>query len=70
MNADLKGAARSLHTSLEDYPWFRAVGIGLVDGADGLIVYVSRDNRQVRQQIPACWEGFPVSPERMGQMVP
>ena len=70
MNADLRGAARSLHASLEDYPWFQAVGIGLVEGAEGLIVYVSRDNRRVRRQIPTSWEGFPVCPERMGQMVP
>ena len=70
LNADLRGAARSLHASLADYPWFRAVGIGLVDGADGLIVYVSQSNRRVKRQIPVSWNGFPVVPERMGQMVP
>ena len=70
MNAELRGAARSLHASLTDYPWFRAVGIGLVDGVDGLIVYVSQNNRRVKQQIPVSWKGFPVIPEKMGQMVP
>ena len=70
MTPKLKGAARSLHASLEHFPWFRGVGIGLVGGAHGLIVYVSRDTKQVRGQIPSCWNGFTVMPERMGRMVP
>ncbi len=70
MNTDLREAARTLHTSLEDQPWFQAVGITVIEGADGLIVYVSRDNRRVRGQIPTTWKGFPVAAERMGRMVP
>ena len=70
MRSDARGAATSLQASLERFPWFRTVGIGIVDGAEGLIVYVSRDNKQVRQHIPDYWEGFAVSPRRMSQPMP
>ena len=70
MTDELRDAAYSLHASLEHFSWFRSVGMGLVDGSEGLIVYVSRDNRLVRQHIPVCWRGFPVSPRRMARMIP
>ena len=70
MNAEIREAANNLHLSLKEYPWFRAVGIGLVGNANGLIVYVSRDSKQIRRRIPDCWQGFAVSPEKIGQLVP
>ena len=70
MNANLRGAARTLQASLEGYPWFQAVGIALIGGADALIVYVIWDDRQVRRHIPDSWEGYPVSPEEIGCVIP
>ena len=70
MNSESRKAALSLQVALQQYPWFLAVGIGIVDGAEGLIVYVSRNNKQVRQHIPRSWEGFPVISKKMSQPVP
>lgn len=70
MTDDLKNAAKSLQASLQTYSWFRTVGIGLVDGADGLIVYISSDSKWARQHIPPTWEGFVVSPRKMSRPVP
>ena len=68
--SELQRAAVSLQASLARYHWFRAVGIGMVDSVEGLIVYVSRDSKQVRQQIPSSWEGFTVSHQTMSQPIP
>jgi len=70
MNTELQQASQRLHAELEPFPWLRAVGIGLVDGGAGILVYVSRDNKQVRQNIPERWEGFPVAARKMSQPVP
>ena len=67
---ELREAAYSLHNSLEHFPWFKSVGMGIVDGANGLIVYVSQDNKNIRQHIPGCWRGFVVSPRKMTRMIP
>lgn len=70
MSAELQQASQSLHAELERFPWLRAVGIGLVDGSAGIFVYVSRNNKEVRQQIPEQWEGFPVTARKMSQPIP
>ena len=70
MNAEIREAAVTLQASLERFPWFRAVGIGLVDDAEGLIVYVSRDTRQMQERVPDQWEGFAVTWRRMSQPIP
>ena len=70
MSAALNLAAHSLHTALQDFPWFRMVGVSVIDGNDGLIVYVSRSNKAVKRQIPDTWEGFPVVFRRMSQPTP
>lgn len=66
MYTELQQASQRLHRELEHFPCLRAVGIGLVDGAAGILIYVSRDNKQVRQSIPERWEGFPVTARKMG----
>ena len=68
--SELRTAAISLQASLERFHWLRAVGIGNIDGAEGLIVYVSRNTKQVRQHIPDSWEGYVVSARRMSQPIP
>ena len=70
MSATIREAAISLHASLERFPWCIAVGIGIVGETSGLIVYVSRNNPQVRQNIPDVWEDFPVIFRRMSRPVP
>ena len=70
MNTALKNAASSLHISLEHFAWFRMVGIGNVNGTDGLIVYVSRSDKKVQQNIPTSWEGFAVVAHNMSQPSP
>ena len=42
----------------------------MVDGVEGLIVYVSRNHKQVRRHIPSSWEGVPVWVRRMSQPTP
>ena len=70
MNSELREAANSLQASLQRFAWFRAVGIGMVDDTEGLIVYVSRNDKQVRRHIPNSWEGAPVSARKMSQPTP
>ncbi len=70
MSVEVREAATSLQASLDQFPWFRAVGIGTVNGVEGLIVYVSRDNNRIREQIPRKWEGLNVITRRMSQPIP
>ncbi len=70
MNTELREAAASLHHSMAEFPWLRAVGIGQVGDAEGLIVYVSRNSHRTQQNIPDTWEGFPVSVRSMSRPMP
>ncbi len=70
MNTDLREAAASLHHSLAECPWLRAVGIGQVGDAEGLIVYVNQNNPQIQQNIPDTWEKFQVSVMNMSWPMP
>lgn len=60
-------AARSLQEHLDTFPWVRMIGVGKAEEKDILIVYVSRNNRTVRNIIPESWEGYPVTFRRMSQ---
>lgn len=70
MNAEIREAAATLHASLERFSWFRAVGIGMIGGAEGLVVYVSQDNPLVRRRVPDHWEGFAVTRRKMSRPIP
>jgi hypothetical protein len=70
IDSALKNAASSLQTSLEHLAWVRMVGIGNVNGTDGLIVFVSRSDKKVQQDIPTSWEGFAVVTQSMSRPLP
>lgn len=70
MSEGIQRAALSLQQSLGQFPWFRMVGVGLVDGNQGLIVYTRLSNKGIRRLIPSSWEGYPVTSRRMGNPVP
>lgn len=70
MRTELRNAAVSLENELAGYAWFRMIGIGAVDGMEGLIVYVSDSRSSVTHRIPASWDGFPVACRKMSQPLP
>ena len=67
--AALREAAGSLQASLQDCSWFMMVGVGVVDGDDGLIVYAARGGRSLARRVPGRWEGFPVAVRIMSRPV-
>lgn len=70
MSTALYNAAVSLETELAGYVWFRMIGVGLVNGMEGIIVYVSDNSQPVEHRIPMSWDGFPVTHRKMSQPVP
>ena len=70
MSADIREAAASLHASLRRSPWLITVGVGLVGGSEGLVVYSTHDSEQIKQLAPSSWEGFAVSLQKMARPIP
>ena len=67
MNSEIREAAAS---SLRRFPWLITVGVGLVGGSEGLVVYSTHDSEQVKQLVPSSWEGFAVSLLKMSRPIP
>ena len=62
MSTGIREAAVVLGEKLASFHWFRMVGIG----DDNLIVYVGPGTARTQiANIPAEWNGFPVSVRRM-----
>jgi len=70
MNDAVRVAASSLQLKLAPFKWFRMVGIGTVEGADVLIVYVANRTKAVLKNVPDEWEGFRVIIRTMSQPTP
>ena len=70
MSAELREAAVSLHASLRRFPWLITVGVGLVGGSEGLVVYSTQDSKQIKEIVPSRWEGFAVCLLKMSRPIP
>lgn len=67
-NAELREAAGRLQDSLSRFQWFYAVGIAGETGE--LVVYGSRNHRQVQPDLPEHWEGFPIIYRQIAPPIP
>jgi len=59
-------AAQSLYTQLRQYPWFVTVGIGVENGRDTIMVYVSSFKEKEIEFFRNGWNGHPVVIRRSG----
>lgn len=70
MTGELKEAANDLYLSMRGFPWFQAVGVGLIDEVLGLMVYVTYEDPFLTHHIPSVWAGFRVSYRVVGNILP
>ena len=71
MKDEIRQAAMTLTGELRRFPWFRVIGVGVEDGKEIFIVYISQRNlKTITPLVPKIWEGVPVVVRYMQQPVP
>jgi hypothetical protein len=52
-----------------DHPWITALGIGMIEGVEGYVVY-ARNLKEAKRHVPKDWEGVTVHIKKMSKPRP